>query len=202
MSQSVSAVDFGEMTDVFQFLMELDKLKSVERRTRVIGTDRHENSAEHSWHLAVAAMSLAQYCGFQVDVQRVVQMALLHDVVEIDAGDVLVYDLAAREAIHAQEVAAADRIFALLPPAQRDRFRALWDEYEAGETADARFANMLDRALPIIQNLHNQGQSWKENGIRLEQVISRNAVIAQQWPTLWGHLKQHLHRAQQQGWLL
>jgi putative hydrolase of HD superfamily len=202
MSESVSAVDFGEMTDVFQFLMELDKLKSVERRTRVIGTDRHENSAEHSWHLAVAAMSLAPYCGFQVDVQRVVQMALLHDVVEIDAGDVLVYDLAAREAIHAQEVAAADRIFALLPPAQRDQFRALWDEYEAGETADARFANMLDRALPIIQNLHNQGQSWKENGIRLEQVVSRNAVIAQQWPTLWGHLKQHLHRAQQQGWLL
>lgn len=202
MSESVSAVDFGEMTDVFQFLMELDKLKSVERRTRVIGTDRHENSAEHSWHLAVAAMSLAPYCGFQVDVQRVVQMALLHDVVEIDAGDVLVYDLAAREAIKAQEVAAADRIFALLPPAQRDQFRALWDEYEAGETVDARFANMLDRALPIIQNLHNQGQSWKENGIRLEQVVSRNAVIAQQWPTLWGHLKQHLDRAQQQGWLL
>ncbi|MGB9097626.1 HD domain-containing protein [Erwinia sp.] len=202
MSESVSAVDFGEMTDVFHFLMELDKLKSVERRTRVIATDRYENSAEHSWHLAVAAMSLAPYSGLQIDVQRVVQMALLHDVVEIDAGDVLVYDLAAREAIHAQEVAAADRIFALLPPALRDKFRALWDEYEAGETADSRFANMLDRALPIIQNLHNQGQSWQENGIRLEQVVSRNAVIAKEWPVLWGHLKRHLDRAQQQGWLL
>lgn len=202
MSESVSAVDFGEMTDVFHFLMELDKLKSVERRTRVIATDRYENSAEHSWHLAVAAMSLAPYSGLQIDVQRVVQMALLHDVVEIDAGDVLVYDLAAREAIHAQEVAAADRIFALLPPALRDKFRALWDEYEAGETADSRFANMLDRALPIIQNLHNQGQSWQENGIRLEQVVSRNAIIAKEWPVLWGHLKRHLDRAQQQGWLL
>lgn len=202
MSKSIPALDFGEMTDVFQFLMELDKLKSVERRTRLIGQQRHENSAEHSWHLAVAAMSLAPYSGLQVDVQRVVQMALLHDVVEIDAGDVMVYDLAAREAIHAEEQAAADRIFALLPSALRDKFRALWDEYEAAETPDSRFANMLDRAMPIVQNLHNQGQSWKENGIRLEQVLSRNAAIAQEWPELWRHLKQHLDRAQQQGWLL
>ncbi len=202
MSKSIPALDFGEMTDVFQFLMELDKLKSVERRTRLIGQQRHENSAEHSWHLAVAAMSLAPYSGLQVDVQRVVQMALLHDVVEIDAGDVMVYDLAAREAIHAEEQAAADRIFALLPSALRDKFRALWDEYEAAETPDSRFANMLDRAMPIVQNLHNQGQSWKENGIRLEQVLSRNAAIAREWPELWRHLKQHLDRAQQQGWLL
>ncbi|KGT86460.1 hydrolase [Erwinia typographi] len=202
MSKSIPALDFGEMTEVFQFLMELDKLKSVERRTRLIGQPRHENSAEHSWHLAVAAMSLAPYSGLQVDVQRVVQMALLHDVVEIDAGDVMVYDLAAREAIHAEEQAAADRIFALLPSALRDKFRALWDEYEAAETPDSRFANMLDRAMPIVQNLHNQGQSWKENGIRLEQVLSRNAAIAQEWPELWRYLKQHLDRAQQQGWLL
>ncbi|WP_338558051.1 HD domain-containing protein [Erwinia sp. E_sp_B04_7] len=202
MSGNVSVLDFGEMTDVIQFLMELDKLKSVERRTRLIGNARHENSAEHSWQLAVAAMSLAPYSGMQLNVQRVVQMALLHDVVEIDAGDVMVYDLAARESIQAQEVAAADRIFALLPAALCDKFRALWDEYEAGETPEARFANMLDRALPIIQNLHNQGQSWKENQIRLEQVVSRNALIAREWPALWNHLKQHLDRAHQQGWLL
>ena len=202
MSDNVSVIDFGEMTDVIQFLMELDKLKSVERRTRLIGNARHENSAEHSWQLAVAAMSLAPYSGMQVNVQRVVQMALLHDVVEIDAGDVMVYDLAARESIQAQEVAAADRIFALLPATLRDKFRALWDEYEAGDTPEARFANMLDRALPIIQNLHNQGQSWKENQIRLEQVVSRNSLIAQEWPALWNHLKQHLDRAHQQGWLL
>ncbi|WLS79706.1 HD domain-containing protein [Erwinia pyri] len=202
MSESVSAVDFGEMTEVIQFLMELDKLKSVERRTRLIGNSRYENSAEHSWQLAVAAMSLAPYSGSEVNVTRVVQMALLHDVVEIDAGDVMVYDLAAREAIHAQEVAAADRIFALLPAALGEKFRALWDEYEAGETADSRFANMLDRALPVIQNLHNQGQSWKENHIRLEQVISRNATIEKEWPALWHYLKQHLEQAQQRGWLM
>ncbi|MEM6160415.1 HD domain-containing protein [Erwinia sp. P6884] len=202
MSGKVSALDFGEMTEVMQFLMELDKLKRVERRTRLVGNSRHENSAEHSWHLAVAAMSLAPYVGFPVDVPRVVQMALLHDVVEIDAGDVMVYDLAARDAIHQQEMAAADRIFSLLPSALRDRFRGLWDEYEAGETADARFANMLDRALPIIQNLHNEGRSWIENEIRLEQVLARNLALAAEWPALWQYLKNHLERAQQKGWLL
>lgn len=202
MSSKVSALNFGEMTEVMQFLMELDKLKRVERRTRLIGNARHENSAEHSWHLAVAAMSLAPYVGFPVDMPRVVQMALLHDVVEIDAGDVMVYDLVAREAIHQQEMAAADRIFSLLPATLRDRFRGLWNEYEAGETAEARFANMLDRALPIIQNLHNEGRSWIENEIRLEQVLARNLALAAEWPTLWHYLKGHLEQAQQKGWLL
>ncbi|WP_034944608.1 HD domain-containing protein [Erwinia oleae] len=198
----VSVNDFGAMSDVVAFLMELDKLKRVERRTRLIGNSRHENSAEHSWHLAVSAMSMAQYYDAQMDTARAVQMALLHDVVEIDAGDVLVYDLAAREAIHQQERAAADRIFGLLPTALADNFRALWDEYENNETAEARFANMLDRALPIMLNLHNQGQSWIENGIRLEQVLARNAALAEQWPSLWSHLHYHLEQAHKKGWLL
>lgn len=201
MTDSLTALDFGTMTATIGFLMELDKLKRVERRTRLIGNARNENSAEHSWHLAVAAMSLAPYASEPVDVSRVVQMALLHDVVEIDAGDVLVYDLAARAAIQAQEQAAADRIFSLLPDEQATQFRALWEEYEAAESADARFASMLDRALPIIQNLHNQGKSWRENGIRLEQVIARNQRLADEWPALWSHLRRHLDSARQRGWL-
>lgn len=201
MENNLPALHFGAMTEVMQFLMELDKLKRVERRTRLIGNSRLENSAEHSWHLAVAAMSLAPYSDTKVDVSRVVQMALLHDVVEIDAGDVLVYDLAARDAVQAQEMMAADRIFALLPEPLRTRFRTLWDEYEAGETPEAQFANMLDRALPIIQNLHNQGQSWKENNIRLEQVLARNAALAEHWPALWSHLSVHLEDAHAKGWL-
>lgn len=103
MSSAVPALDFGSMTQVIQFLMEIDKLKGVQRRTKVLGTQRQENSAEHSWHFAIAAMSLAPYAGDDVDIQRVIQMALLHDIVEIDAGDVLVYDLAARAAIHDQK---------------------------------------------------------------------------------------------------
>lgn len=151
--------------------MEIDKLKSVQRRTKVLGTQRQENSAEHSWHFAVGAMSLAPYAGKDVDIQRVIQMALLHDIVEIDAGDVLVYDLA-RAAIHDQEVAAAAPV-GMLPDAQREYFTALWQEYEDGESADARFALVLDRTMPMLMNLHNEGQSWVENGISLEQVLSQ-----------------------------
>lgn len=202
MSDRVIPLDFGAMTEVVQFLMELDKLKAVERRTRLLGNTRQENSAEHSWHLAMAAMSLAPFAPEAVDLPHVIRMALLHDVVEIDAGDVMVYDIAAREAVQQQEAAAAERIFGLLPDGLKQRFRMLWDEYEAGESVDARFANMLDRALPIMLNLHDEGQSWRENGIRLEQVEARNVQLASQWPELWRHLKKHLDDAQAKGWLL
>ncbi|MDM1817927.1 HD domain-containing protein [Serratia ureilytica] len=201
MSSAVPALDFGSMTQAIQFLMEIDKLKGVQRRTKVLGTQRQENSAEHSWHFAIAAMSLAPYAGDDVDIQRVIQMALLHDIVEIDAGDVLVYDLAARAAIHDQEVAAARRLFGMLPQTQREYFTALWQEYEDGESADARFALLLDRTMPMLMNLHNEGQSWVENGISLEQVLARNASIADVHPELWHHLEQHLRDAQRKGWL-
>ncbi|KAA9002690.1 HD domain-containing protein [Affinibrenneria salicis] len=193
-------LDFGSLTRVVGFLMEIDKLKSVQRRSKIIGSERHEDSAEHSWHFAVAAMSLAPYAG-EVDIQRVIQMALIHDIVEIDAGDVLVYDLSARAAVHEQEVAAAARLFGLLPQPQSQHFHQLWLEYEGGETAEARFALMLDRIMPILMNLHNQGQSWLENGIRLEQVLARVAFIADINQELWRHLQRHLADAQTKGWL-
>lgn len=192
---------FGAMSDVITFLMEIDKLKLVERRTKIIGHGRAENSAEHSWHFAVAAMSLAPFAPEDVSIARVIQMALLHDIVEIDVGDVLVYDLAAREAVAEQEAAAAVRLFGLLPPPQNAEFLSLWQEYEAGTTADARFAGALDRILPILQNLHNEGQSWRENNISLEQVLSRNALVGESWPELWQHVVSHLYGAQEKGWL-
>ncbi|PWC17771.1 HD domain-containing protein [Brenneria corticis] len=202
MSFAPAVLDFGSLTEVVAFLMEIDKLKSVQRRSKIIGSPRHEDSAEHSWHFAVAAMSLAPYAGKEVDINRVIQMALIHDIVEIDAGDVMVYDLPARVAVQAQEALAAARIFGLLPEPQRQRFHQLWLEYEAGETADAQFALMLDRVLPVLMNLHNQGQSWVENGIRLDQVLGRAEFIAGINPELWRHLKQHLQDAQDKGWLL
>ncbi|QKJ57879.1 HD domain-containing protein [Serratia fonticola] len=201
MSSAVPALDFGSMTQTIQFLMEIDKLKSVQRRTKVMGTQRQENSAEHSWHFAIAALSLAPYASEEVDIQRVIQMALLHDIVEIDAGDVMVYDLAARAAIHDQEVAAAKRLFGILPEPQRGVFTALWQEYEAGESADARFALVLDRCMPMLMNLHNGGQSWVENDISLQQVLDRNTMIADIHPELWQYLEQHLQDAQRKGWL-
>ncbi len=193
---------FGAMTDVVHFLMEIDKLKLIERRTKIIDHGRPENSAEHSWHFAVAAMSLAPFAPENVDISRVVQMALLHDIVEIDVGDVLVYDLAARAAIADKEAVAAIRLFGLLPEPQSTQFLQLWQEYEAGISADARFAGALDRILPILQNLHNEGQSWRENGISLEQVLQRNALVGESWPELWQHVVSHLYTAQEKGWLI
>lgn len=192
---------FGAMSEVINFLMEIDKLKLVERRTKIIGHGRQENSAEHSWHFAVAAMSLAPFAPEDVDISRVIQMALLHDIVEIDVGDVLVYDLAARAAVAEKEVIAAKRLFGLLPEPQSTQFLQLWLEYEAGASADARFAGALDRILPILQNLHNEGQSWRENGISLEQVLTRNALVGESWPELWQHVVSHLYSAQEKGWL-
>lgn len=187
--------------DIVAFLMELDKLKRVERRTRLIGNGRHENSAEHSWHFAMAALSLAPYAPQGVSITRVVQMALLHDIVEIDVGDVLVYDVAAREAVALKEAQAARRLFGLLPQPQSEAFLQLWLEYEAATTADARFAGAIDRILPVLQNLHNEGQSWRENGISLEQVLARNAHVGEILPELWQQVKSQLHVAQQRGWL-
>ncbi len=192
---------FGGMTDVIHFLMEIDKLKRVERRTRLQEQGRHENSAEHSWHFAMAAMSLAPWMRAGVNLSRIIQMALLHDIVEIDTGDVLVYDIAAREAIAEQEARAAERLFGLLPDPQRTTFLHLWQEYEAGITLDAQFACALDRILPVLQNLHNEGQSWRENNISLEQVLSRNAHVGDIWPDLWGHVKAQLLVAHEKGWL-
>ncbi|AJZ91112.1 hydrolase [Klebsiella michiganensis] len=192
---------FGEMSEAIHFLMEIDKLKLVQRRTKIIGHEQHEDSAEHSWHFAVAAMSLAPWAREDVDIQRVIQMALLHDIVEIDVGDVLVYDIAAREAIAEKEAVAARRLFGLLPEPQGPQFLALWEEYEAGTTPDARFAGALDRILPILLNLHNQGQSWRENNISLQQVLTRNAQVGESWPELWQHVERQLYVAHEKGWL-
>jgi len=201
MSSATSVLDFGSMTQTIQFLMEIDKLKNVERHTKVLTNQRRENSAEHSWHFALAAMSMAPFAGPDVNINRVIQMALIHDIVEIDAGDVMVYDLAARAAVHDQEVLAAQRLFGILPEPQRTHFTQLWLEYEASETADARFALLLDRIMPMLMNLHNGGQSWVENDIALEQVLKRSQFIAEVHPELWSHLRQHLVDAQNKGWL-
>lgn len=201
MKSAVSPSGFGNMTDIVAFLMEVDKLKTVERRTRLLNHGRHENAAEHSWHFALAALSLAPFASHEVDIHRVVKMALLHDIVEIDVGDVLVYDLAAREAAALKEAEAAKRLFGLLPSPQREEFLALWQEYEAGITGDAKFASALDRVLPILLNLHNEGQSWRENNISLQQVLSRNAKVGETLPELWQHVVTQLHAAYEKGWL-
>lgn len=170
------------------FLLEIDKLKTIFRRTSLVHAQRFENDAEHSWHLALAAMILAEHADEVVDLGRVLQLVLVHDLVEIDAGDTYCYDAEGAKDKARREELAARRIFGLLPRDQELEFRALWNEFEAGESPEARFANALDRFQPVLFNLVNQGRSWRENGIKRSQVDTRVAPIARGSGTLWQYL--------------
>jgi len=166
-----------------QFILEIDRLKSVYRRTYLIDGTRHENSAEHSWHLALLAMTLAEHANQPLDVAKVIKMVLIHDIVEIDAGDTYFYD--AQDEKAALEKLAADRIFGLLPQDQEKEFRDLWNEFESGATAEARFATALDRFIPQLHNYYTRGRSWKEHGITPDRVLTRNIEISNGSVTLW-----------------
>ena len=194
MSGSESPSDFHEavagiggqaLADRLRFVTEIDKLKTVIRQTPLLDRSRTENDAEHSWHLAMMACVLADHAGQDVDMLRVIRMLLIHDIVEIDAGDTFLYDTsAAAEAQEEKERLAADRIFGLLPAGQTAEFRALWDEFEAHESADARFARAMDRTQPFLHNFLTEGMMWREHGVRPDQVRRRMSVIADGSPEL------------------
>jgi putative hydrolases of HD superfamily len=161
-----------------RFVAEIDELKGVLRQTMLAGPGRRENSAEHSWHLAMMALVLAEYAPAGTDISRVIGMLLVHDLVEIDAGDLFVYaDDAQQRRQEAAEEAAADRIFALLPPDQAASLRQLWDEFEERGSAEARFARALDRLQPMLENLRANGGTWQEHGITADQVLTKLALI-------------------------
>ncbi len=170
------------------FLIEADKLKSVVRRTPLVDTSRLENSAEHSWHLVLVIMVLGEYGPAGIDWMRVMEMAAVHDLVEIDAGDVSAYDVKALAAKPAREQAAAERIFGLLPVDQRNRFRQLWDEFESHDTPEARFANAVDRLQPLLQNEHSGGGSWCGQRLADTQILHRMAPIESAMPDVWPHV--------------
>lgn len=189
------------MQAIVDFILELDKLKGVTRKVKPLGLDRYENSAEHSWQIALLATSLAPYAPEPVDIARVVAMLLVHDIGEIDTGDTLVFAQEGWAERKAAERKAVERIFGLLPSAQGVAFLALWEEFEDGSTAEARFAHAADRAMPVLLNLHNQGQSWRENGIGYERVRDRiGPPIAQGCPALWAYLEERLADARERGW--
>ena len=167
------------------FLVEVDRLKGVLRRTTLCDGSRAENSAEHSWHLALAALVLAEHADPGVDALRAVRMLLVHDLVEIDAGDTFAYDAAANEGRADRERIAAARIFGLLPPDQGDALRLLWEEFEAGETAEARFAAAVDRLQPLLANDRSGGGSWRTHGVARDQVLRRMAPIERALPAVW-----------------
>ena len=182
------------------FILEVDRLKTVTRKIKPRGTDRFENPAEHSWQIALLALSLATYADPAVDVSHVIAMLLVHDIGEIDTGDTLTFVEGGWVERKAAELEAVRRIFGLLPSDVADRYLALWQEFEAGETIDARFANAADRAMPVLLNLANGGQSWRDNAISYERVIRRVAPpIRAGCPALWDYLEPRLLEARHLG---
>ena len=173
------------LTSQIAFLVEADKLKQILRRTPLVDASRQENSAEHSWHMILAAMIAREYLPASVDQARVFEMMAVHDLVEIDAGDTFAYDVAAQETKEARERAAADRIFGLLPSDQGSHLRELWEEFDAMESAESRFANAIDRLQPLLQNAYSGGGSWSAHGVTRAQVLQRMAPIESTMPALW-----------------
>lgn len=167
------------------FLLEIDRLKTIVRRTPLTDNSRQENSAEHSWHLAVAAMVLREHAPSVIDIGRVIELVLIHDLVEIDAGDTFAYDAAGYVGKEERERAAAERIFGLLPDDQTVRFRAAWDEFEAHQTSEARYANALDRLQALLQNTGAGGGSWRAYGVTRSQVLKRMAPVQEALPAVW-----------------
>ncbi|MCS0309864.1 HD domain-containing protein [Vibrio diabolicus] len=183
-------------------VIELDKLKSILRRTRVKSAEgRLENSGEHSWHVALMAILMEEHANAPVDICRVMKMLLIHDVVEIDAGDTFVYDTAASQEQAEKEISVAERLFGMLPSDQEQELLALWHEFEAAQTDDAKYAKALDRLIPMLLNYHNNGQSWKEHGVSREQALTINKRIEFGSVTLWDKAKELIEEATEKGWL-
>ncbi|WP_299080219.1 HD family hydrolase [uncultured Paraglaciecola sp.] len=175
---------------ITQFIVEIEKLKKVERKIKPVGLSRYENSAEHSWQIALLALTLLPYAEQTPDPLKVVTMLLLHDIVEIDTGDKFAYDASHDD--YENELAAAQRIFAILPDKQAQSYLQLWIEFEHAQTSEAQFAKAIDRLMPVIQNLHNGCQSWLEHDVAVSQILSKNSAIEKANPQLWQYIMQQV----------
>ncbi|HWI60826.1 MAG TPA: HD domain-containing protein [Symbiobacteriaceae bacterium] len=182
-----------------QFVLEIDKLKQVLRQTKIMGGQRQENSAEHSWQLAVMALVLAEHANEPVDPLHVVSMLLIHDVIEIDAGDTWSFDDKGYVDKEEREKLAADRIFSLLPEDQARPLRALWDEFEKMQTPESRFANALDRLMPMLHNFHNGGGTWRRDGVTMQKVLARQSAISRGSQALGDYSLELLEQARKLG---
>lgn len=183
------------------FTGEIDRMTSVLRRTLLIDKSRRENDAEHSWHIAVMAMLFSEYAKEKPDIGRVVQMCVVHDLVEIYAGDTFAYDVTGNQDKEEREQKAADKLFALLPPDQGEMIRSLWEEFDAMETADAKYAACMDRLQPFFHNTLTDGHTWVEGGTNRAQVEQRTAVIKEVMPEVYKWIEASIDRAIESGWL-
>ena len=178
----------ARLAQQIRFIIEVDKLKEVFRQTLLTQSRRQENDAEHSWHLCLMVIVLAEHANTaDINVLRVLKMLLIHDIVEIDAGDTFAYDTARMADQHEREARAADRLFGLLPADQTAEFRALWDEFEARATPEAKFAAAVDRFQPMLQNCLTEGAAWRQHGVTSDRVIARNRHIADGAAAVWDY---------------
>lgn len=181
------------------FLLEVDKLKFINRQTYLSDGTRRENDAEHSWHLALMAVLLSEHADEEMDLLKVITMVLIHDLVEIDAGDTYAYDEAGKQTQRIREEKAADRIFAMLPKDQGEKFRALWEEFDAYETPEAKFAHVCDNVQPLMLNHATGGKSWRERGIRRSQVEKRNSRVGESSRTMKAYVEDILDKNVEKG---
>jgi putative hydrolase of HD superfamily len=201
LEEDIARMSSDRLRQQIEFVLEIDKLKQIERRTLLTDRSRQENSAEHSWHLATMALLLTEYGEPDIDLMRTFKMIVVHDIVEIDAGDTFCYDEQANDDKSEREERAAERLFNLLPNDQAAELRALWNEFEERRTPEARYAAALDRLQPLLQNFATSGASWRQHGVVRSQVLERNRVIGDSAPRLWQHAERLIDEAVENGFL-
>ncbi len=184
-----------------RFTAEIDKMTGVYRRTMLLSKERRENDAEHSWHIAVMALLFKEYCVEEPSVERAIKMLVVHDLVEIYAGDTFAYDDKGNEDKEAREAAAADKLFSQIPPEQGQEIRALWEEFDAMETTDSKYAACLDRLQPFLHNTLTEGFTWVESGTNRAKVEKRMHIIKEFMPEVYSWINKNLDNAVEKGWL-
>ena len=184
------------------FIKEIDKLKYIQRKTKLFNSNRHENDAEHSWHLAMMTIVLAEYSNKPIDILKVLKMVLIHDIVEIDAGDTFIYDTIKNHTNTQQELIAANRIFGLLPSEQAKEFIAIWEEFENGITDEAKFAKSMDRFEPLLQNTSNKGGTWAEFNVPYQKVYDKKKEIKNGSTTIWNYAESLINESVEKGILM
>lgn len=182
-----------------EFIKEIDKLKYIQRRTKLFNSDRNENDAEHSWHLAMMAIILSKHSNVEIDVLKVVKMVLIHDIVEIDAGDTFIYDTTKNHTNTDEERLAAERIFGLLPAEQAEELISVWEEFEVGETNEAKFARSMDRLEPLLQNVSNNGGTWQEFNVDYQKVYEKKQVIKNGSVSIWNYAEKLIEESVEKG---
>lgn len=182
-----------------EFIKEIDKVKYIQRKTKLFNSDRNENDAEHSWHLAMMALVLAEHSNVPVDLLKVIKMVLIHDIVEIDAGDTFIYDTEKSHSNSDEERLAAQRIFGMLPKEQAEELIAIWEEFEAGITNEAKFARTMDRLEPLLQNTSNKGGTWSEFGVNYEKVHEKKSIMKEGSENIWSYAKELINESVKNG---